>query len=74
MAMKVVDVVGWSNGRVRKGWQYRATKNRGRRRVIELADQKEMIPDNDRSVKRWTFIHFAEQNEAVLESGGGGGR
>jgi hypothetical protein len=69
--MKGVDGAGWSNGRGRKGGQYRATKGRGRRRVTELADQKEMIADNDRSVEHWTFIHFAEQNEAVLESSGG---
>lgn len=57
--MGVVDV---GCGRVREEWQYRATKDRGRRRVTELAGQKEMIPNNDRSVECWTFVHFAEQN------------
>jgi hypothetical protein len=33
-----------------------------------------MITDNDRSIERWTFVHFAEQNEAVLENSGRGGR
>jgi hypothetical protein len=41
--MKGVDGAGWPNGR----------------RVTEVADQKEMIADNDRSAERWTFIHFA---------------
>jgi hypothetical protein len=48
--------------------------SREQRRIVDAdvsqnpADQKEMITDNDRSVERWTFVHFAEQNEAILET------
>ena len=48
-----MDVVAWLNvGGSGEGWQYRAMKDRGRRRVTELADQKEMITDSDRNVER----------------------